>query len=102
MGRVLEFPTGASAEPRVGELLVAFAEAVRTARVARKLSQDDVAQVVGCKQSTIARIEAGNDPHLSTAVAVARALGLDLAALFPSRARASAAPRRRTRQVANA
>jgi transcriptional regulator with XRE-family HTH domain len=51
---------------------------VRAAREALGWSQSELSRRAGVKQSTLSRIEGGADPILTTAAAIADALGLRL------------------------
>jgi transcriptional regulator with XRE-family HTH domain len=46
-------------------------------------SQDDLAVRAGISRETVSRLERGATPHLRTARAVAAALGVDAALLWP-------------------
>ena len=52
-------------------------------RFVRGLSQSELAAHAGLCRETISRLERGEVPRLDTARAVAAALGVDLALLFP-------------------
>ena len=55
----------------------AFAANVRRVRLAKKLSQSQVAERSGIHVTEVSRIERGlRDPRLSTVVRLARALGI--------------------------
>jgi transcriptional regulator with XRE-family HTH domain len=55
------------------------AEALKSARVAARLSQSDLAARAGLSRMTVQKIEAGAiDPRLSTLLVLMRAVGLDL------------------------
>ena len=59
-------------------------DALKAARLAAGLSQDDLATLSGLSRKTVNRLEAGViDPRLSTLEVVARALGMDIL-LVPS------------------
>jgi transcriptional regulator with XRE-family HTH domain len=66
---------------------------IRERRLARKLTQTDVAQMVGTSQPAVARLEAGfADPRLSTLAKVAAALGYDLRFLLQPRQQGGPVP----------
>src|SRR5580658_6168990 len=52
-------------------------EAIRTARVGKRLSQLQLAQELGLTQRTISHAESGRDLRLATLVEIARALDLE-------------------------
>lgn len=54
-----------------------FGEALRKARVRKKLSQRELAQRLGVTQATISHAEAGRDLRVATLVEIARALDLE-------------------------
>jgi transcriptional regulator with XRE-family HTH domain len=61
-------------------MLVVFStisRAIRQARVDRKLSQIQLAKLLGLTQGTISRAESGGDLRLGTLVEIARALDLE-------------------------
>lgn len=61
-------------------------ESLRQARIARKLSQRDLSRLAGVPQSHISRIESNQvDLRLSSLIAIANALGLEMA-LVPRKA----------------
>lgn len=56
-----------------------WAEVLREARGARKLSQAEVAEAAGLSRMTVQKLEAGSvDARVSTLVELVRALGLEL------------------------
>ena len=56
---------------------------LKQTRIARDLSQDELAEIVGCNQSWIAHLETGGKrPSRAVARRVAAALGTDAPALF--------------------
>ncbi len=55
----------------------AIGQTLRAARRARGMSQSDLAQRVGMRQSTISNAEAGRDLRLGTLVELSRALDLE-------------------------
>ncbi len=58
-------------------------EEVRRLRMTRGLSQQELAERVGLRQSVVARLEAGGaEPRLSTLDRVAQALGVELEVQF--------------------
>lgn len=58
-------------------------EEVRRLRIARGLSQQELAKRMGLPQSVVARLEAGGvEPRLSTLDRVAQALGVELEVQF--------------------
>ena len=58
-------------------------EAVRKARLARGMTQADLAAATGTSQSAIARLElGGGNPRLETLARVADALGVELSVKF--------------------
>lgn len=59
------------------------ARPLRIYRVAQSLSQREAAAAAGVDRATIIRLEAGHKPSAKTANALAYALGVDVAALFP-------------------
>lgn len=64
-------------------LTVQFGEAVRTARVAAKLSQEELADRSGLDRSYVGGVERGErNPTLEVIAKVAAGLGVDLADLF--------------------
>jgi HTH-type transcriptional regulator / antitoxin HipB len=54
-----------------------FGEVLRNARVAKRVSQAELALGLGVTQTTISRAEAGRDMKLGTLVQIARALDLE-------------------------
>jgi putative transcriptional regulator len=57
---------------------------LKVARIASGLKQEELAQLVGVSRQTIGALEAGSSPRLRTAQAIANALGIPLAELFPA------------------
>ena len=56
-----------------------LAKSMIEARLAKKLTQEELAQKAGVTQTTIARIESGtNNPTITTITRVAQALGKEL------------------------
>jgi putative transcriptional regulator len=53
------------------------------ARRARGLSQVDLARLAGVSRETVSLIERGELPRMSTALSIARALGVEFGAVFP-------------------
>jgi len=64
VGSVSEFLGLSDAENAIVEIRVALAVALRTRRVARRLSQTALAKALGSSQSRVAKMEAG-DPAVS-------------------------------------
>lgn len=62
------------------------AHPVRIYRTAMCMSQGELAAAAGVSRLTVIRLEAGESPSLKTANAVAHALDVDRAALFPPKA----------------
>jgi transcriptional regulator with XRE-family HTH domain len=63
--------------------MATIGERIRTAREEAGFSQDDLAEESGVSQSTIARIELGQDPRATDLAALAKALGIDAQSLLP-------------------
>jgi transcriptional regulator with XRE-family HTH domain len=64
--------------------LVALGKAIRDIRTAAGLTQDDVADKIGCARSSVANIEAGRqDTTVTRLVAIADVLGVSPAYLLP-------------------
>jgi putative transcriptional regulator len=57
---------------------------LRIARVAADLTQAELAELAGVTRQTIGALEAGGSPRMNTAQALADALGVPVAELFPS------------------
>lgn len=65
---------------------------LRAARRAKNLRQEDLAEAAGVSQSTIVRLENGqNEPTFSTALRIARALGVSPLDLWDAEPAAEAA-----------
>lgn len=58
--------------------MVPIGDALRRARLARKLSQAEVAHAAGLRQASVSQIEAGSDALISSIVRVARAVGVEI------------------------
>ena len=56
---------------------------LRVYRVSKSLSQQALAEASGVARSTIIRLEAGDEPTIKTANAIANVLGVSRLALFP-------------------
>jgi transcriptional regulator with XRE-family HTH domain len=59
-------------------------DAIRQARIAKGLSQDELASALSVTQATVSRAEQGKDSRLSTLIEIARALDLEFV-LIPRR-----------------
>ncbi|MFN8558119.1 MAG: helix-turn-helix transcriptional regulator [Dehalococcoidia bacterium] len=60
-------------------------EAVRTLRIARGMTQAELAQAIGAHQPSVSRIEGGGNPTLETIGRLADALGAEVVVLFRRR-----------------
>lgn len=73
----------------VGDDLVAIGVSIRQARRHQGLSQNELADQAGLSRPTIARLEMGHPVSTSSLFAAARALGLDIEAVWGTEARRS-------------
>lgn len=92
VGSVKEFLDLSEAESAVLEVRVALAQALKRRRVARNMSQAELAKELGSSQSRVAKMEAG-DPSVSLDLLVRSlfAIGSTAAELGKAIARARAA-----------
>lgn len=56
---------------------------LRAARIRKNLSQESLAKLAHVTQAMVSKVEAGRDVQLSTLVALANVLGLEIMALTP-------------------
>lgn len=75
--------------PRGGNAWLRLANQLKATRMARGLTQRELARRIGRPPPRISELESGaSDPRISTVVAVASALGLDVVAIPVAEARA--------------
>jgi transcriptional regulator with XRE-family HTH domain len=58
---------------------------LKVARIASGLKQEELAELAGVTRQTIGALEGGSSPRLRTAQALAEALGVPIAELFPAK-----------------
>jgi transcriptional regulator with XRE-family HTH domain len=57
--------------------------ALKVARIAHGLKQEELAELAGVTRQTIGDLESGGSPRLRTAQALSKALGVSVDQLFP-------------------
>src|SRR5438046_5403958 len=81
-------------EPEEGRFFARIAEQVVEQRLARQLSQQELAELCGTTQSAIARFErGGRPPRIDTLLRIAEALDCELIVEFRPRTRAKGVSR---------